>query len=381
MTTFTQQPTYYQVTWTQNSPNDYSVLTGNQSGGLDSTTARNYNRLIHTTGTTAISTNVMSDGTTIVINGFPIRFTSTMPLGNIITEINLNSKFTSVIADQRYKANYITLANAPGTEGAPFYIEDSVHTGLANLGLTASTFSAFPNEVGGTATGFAADGIITINNVNVVMTAGTVVSAAAAINAKTVSTGVVALPAATYLQLASVNGQPWSINGGNAVSSLSHTVGNHGGYPTLLENSQGKDRANMRWVQAISELESFSTPLLVGNVVRTGNLNGNGSCTTFQFTVGYGDPAQVVTVAKTTEPDSGNILIGTQAIKRAVARAMSSALVNNRNVFDPTIASDGPYADRYNPVQVKSITAAGVNTVSNIATIEQNISVTQISGI
>ena len=381
MTTYTQQPTYYRVTWTLNSPNDYSGLTGNQSGGLDSTSARNYNRLIHTTGTTSVTTNVMSDGDTIVINGYSIRFDSTMPLSNVITEINLNSKFTNVIADQRYKANYITLANAPGTEGSPFYLAEGIRTGLANLGLTASSYSSFPNEVGATPSGLASGNIITINNVNVVMTAGTVSSAVTAINGQTINTGVVALPAATYLQLASTNGQPWAINGGNAVTALGFTTGTHGGYPTALSNSQGKDRSNMRWTQAISELESFSTPISISNVVRTGNLNGNGSCTTFQFTIGYADPDQVVTVARTTEPDSGNTLVGTQAIKRAVARSMTSSIVGNRNIFDPTIEAIGAYANRPNPAQIQSITAAGLDTVLNIATIEQNISVTQISGI
>ena len=80
MTTFSLNPTYYIVTWNDNSPNDYLSLGGNQAGGLDSTTAINYNRLVHVTGTTAVSTNVMSDGETIIINGYTV---TSIPFANV----------------------------------------------------------------------------------------------------------------------------------------------------------------------------------------------------------------------------------------------------------------------------------------------------------
>ena len=140
MTTFSLNPTYYQVTWSDTTPNDYSSLGGNQAGGLDSTTALNYNRLVHVTGTAAVTSNVMNDGETIIINGYTVVFDSGMNLAAIIAKINLVSKFTNVIADQRIVSTYITLANAPDTEGAPFYIAEGNGSGLAKLGLTANTY-------------------------------------------------------------------------------------------------------------------------------------------------------------------------------------------------------------------------------------------------
>jgi hypothetical protein len=381
MTTFSLNPTYYQVTWSDVSPNDYSSLGANQAGGLDSTTALNYNRLVHVTGTTAVTTNVMTDGETLIINGYSVVFDSSMNLAAVISAINLATKFTGVIADQRTASTYITLANAPGQEGAAFYIAEGNGSALSKLGLTADTYQYYPNIVGGTFTSVGTGDNVTINGINIVFTAGNLASVVSQLNAYTPTTSVAALPAADKLQLTNVNGQPWAINSGNAISKLGFHVGNYGGYPITLVESENKERANMRWVQAVSELEQFSTPNFVGNVVRTGNLNGNGTCATFQFTIGYEHPDQVVTTALRTEPDAGNLLVGTAAVKRAVARAMVASMVSNRKVFDPTLSAYGAFANRPNAARIEQITAAGVDTVTNIITVEQNITVTQVSGV
>lgn len=381
MTTFSLNPTYYQVTWSDSSPNDYMSLGGNQAGGLDSTTALNYNRLIHVTGTVSVTTNVMSDGESMVINGYTVIFNSGMTLANIITAINLATKFTGVIADQRTASNYITLANAPGQEGSPFYIANGNGSALGKLGLTANTYQYFPNIIGGSFSSVGTGDNVTINGVNIVFTAGTLASVVTQLNAYTSTTSVYALPAANKLQLTNVNGQPWVINSGNAVTKLGFPVGNYGGYPITVTESENKERANMRWVQAVSELEQFSTPFYVGNIVRTGNLNGNGTCATFQFTIGYEHPDQVVTVGRADESDSGNVLVGTAAVKRAVARAMVADMTSNRKVFDPTLAAYGAYTNRPNSQRIETLSAEGVDVVANIKTVEQNITVTQISGV
>jgi hypothetical protein len=381
MTTFSLDPTYYQVTWSDTTPNDYTSLGGNQAGGLDSTTALNYNRLVHVTGTVAITTNVMNDGETIIINGYTIIFDSSMNLAAVIQKINSVSKFTNIIADQRIASTYITLANAPGSEGSAFYLAEGNGSALSKLGLTANTYQNFPNVVGGSFTSVGTGDNVVINGINIVFTTGNLASVVSQLNSYTPSTSVAAQPAANKLQLTNVNGQPWAINSGNAVTKLGFPVGNYGGYPITLVESENKERANMRWVQAVSEMEQFSTPFFMGNVVRTGNLNGNGTCATFQFTVGYEHPDQVVTVARSTEPDAGNVLVGPAAVKRAVARAMVSTLQSNRKVFDPTLAAYGAFANRPNAARIETITATGVDTLTKIATVEQNITVTQISGV
>lgn len=383
MTTYSVNPTYYQVTWTLNSPNDYSSLPGNQAGGLDSTSAFSYNRLVTTTGTVAVSTNVMADNEKMIINGYPITFNSTMNLATVIATINAATKFTNVIADQRVASTYITLANAPGAEGNAFYISNSGSgTALQKLGLVANTYSLSPSETGTAFSNVTVGSNTTINGVNVVFAnpvdgAGVI----AQLNQQSQYTGVVAAQAANRIQLSALNGIPWTINSGNAVSNIGTTVGNHGGFPTTLETSQSKSRANMRWTQAIAEMEKFALPVYLGNIVRTGNLNGNGSCTTFQFTVGYNNPDQIVIIAGDNEPDSGNVLLGTSAVKRAVARAMTSTLQSNQMVFDPTLQSMSSYTARPNAQRIQTITAAALDNVANIAIVEQNITVTQISGV
>jgi hypothetical protein len=381
MTTFSLNPTYYQVTWSDTTPNDYTSLGGNQAGGLDSTTALNYNRLVQVTGTTAVSTNVMSDGETLIINGYSIIFNSSMNLAAVISTINLATKFTGIIADQRVASTYVTLANAPGQEGAAFYIAEGNGSAMSKLGLTAGTYQYFPNIVGGSFTSVGTGDNVTINGINIVFTAGNLASVVSQLNAYTPTTSVAALPAANKLQLTNVNGQPWAVNSGNAVTKLGFPVGNYGGYPIIVVESENKERANMRWAQAVSELEQFSTPFFVGNIVRTGNLNGNGTCATFQFTIGYEHPDQVVTVARTVEPDAGNVLVGTAAVKRAVARAMVASMTSNRKLFDPTLASYGAFANRPNAARIETLTASGVDTVADIVTVEQNITVTQVSGV
>lgn len=381
MTTFSLNPTYYQVTWNLSSPNNYSTLTGDQAGGLDSTNAWNYNRLIHTSGNTEVTTTVMTNGENIIINDYSIEFDSSMTLANIISTINLNTKFTNVIADQRIASNYITLANAPGSEGYPFSLAEGAGSALSKLGLVAGTYQYWPNEVGGSFSAVSNGDNVTINGVNITFSAGPLSSVVSQINANTPSTGVVAKAAAGKLQLASVNGQAYALNSGTALAKIGFTSGNHGGYPTTLSTSQNKERANMRWVQAISEMEEWALPTFVGNIVRTGNLDGNGACSTFTFTVGYDRPDFIRTVARSNEPDAGTVLVGADAIKRAVARALVGNIRKNCKVFDPTLASYSNYTDRPNAARIQYIRAQGLDIIDNVDNIEQNISVTQIAGV
>jgi hypothetical protein len=381
MTTFSLNPTYYSVTWTQNGETDYSSLTGINAGGLDSTSASNYNRIIYITGTLNLSGNPMSAGDAIIINGYKIAFDTSDTKSSILGKINLATKFTGVIADTRVSANYITLANAPGHEGAAFYISDAVSGSLSHLGLTAGQYSLYPSMVG-SAYSTVNGGNVTINGVNIVFTSGNLGSIVTQINSHTQATGVTAYSAATSLQIASNSGQPFAINGGNVVSNLGISTGNFGGYPSTLENSQNKERANMRWQQVINELESFSTPNFVGNVVITGNKTGETAPDTFSFVIGYEHPAQVSTIARPSEPDAGTVLEGTDAIKRSVARGLTSDIIGNRKVFDPTLLSYGPYTDRPNALRIENITAGKIDSVANIVTgIEPNITVAQISGV
>lgn len=380
MTTFSLFPTYYQVTWTQNSPADYTSLTGDQGGGLDSCSAWDINRLISVTGTTSITGTPLNNGDSIIINGYTIDFSLNDALVDILEKINLASKYTYVCADTRVAGTYITLFNKPGTEGKPFYLAVGKGSALSDLGFTANTYRYYPAEICTKYTSVTTDSNITINGVNIIFTTGNLASAVTQLNTYSPQTGVAAYVAGPYLQLASISGQPWSINSGNAVSNLGTTTGNHGGFPSSLANSQAKERANMRWTQAINELESFSTPLFFGDVVRTGNV-GNVATSSISFTIGYEHPYEVTTATRPTEPDSGNVLVGTAAIKRAIARALTSDMVSNRKVFDPTLQSYGAYTDRPNAARIQTIKAQGIDTEANILIVEGNIEVVQLPNI
>ena len=379
--TFSLNPTYYQVTWTANGPTNYMGLTGTANGGLDPVTAWGINRLISVTGSSPVTGTPMADGETILINDYTISFLSTDNLASIISKINLAAKFTGVVADQSVAGTYLTLMNAPGKEGYPFSLAEGNGTALAGkLKINPGAYSYYPGEVGTAFTSVTADSNITINGVNIVFASGGLASAASQISTVSEYTGVAASVAGPYLQISAVSGQSWSINSGNAVSNLGTTLGNHGGYPKTIAFSQAKERANMRWSQMVSELEENATPILLSNITRTGNIS-NIETTSVTFTVGYDRPDTVYTVARPGEPDAGNLLVGASAVKRAVARALTSVITGNRKLFDPTLHSYGAYCDRPNAARIQQITATGLDTVENVTIVEDNLTVIQIAGV
>lgn len=381
MTTYSFSPTYYQVTWNLTGPTNYSTRSGDQSGGLDPVTAWNVNRLISVTGVSPVTGTPMTNGETIVINGNTISFLAADTLADIINRINLASKFTNVVADQSVAGTYVTLKNAPTKEGIPFWIAEGNGTALLiKLGLQPGTYSYAPSEVGTAFSSVTTGSNITINGVNIVFSAGAVGNVATQLNSYTSLTSVAAYVAGPYLQLASTNGQPWTINSGNAVTNLGTTLGNHGGYPTTLANSEAKERGNMRWTQMLNEIEENAVPSFLGNIVRTGNI-ANVAPSIVTFTVAYDRPSTVYTTAKSDEPDAGTVLTGTDALRRQVARAFTNATVSNRKVFDPSMENYGPYVDRPNAGRIESITAAALDIASNVTVVENNITVVQVPGV
>lgn len=383
MANFSLTPTYYQITWTDNSPTDYSGLNGTgsqQDGGLDATTAFNYYRMITITGINAITSTVMSAGWTIIINGYTITFAAADTLTDIIRKINLRSRLTKVIADQRVALTYLSLSNVSGSAGSPFYVAEGNATALSALGITPNEYQYYPQMVGTAFTSTGANANVSINGATVTFTAGNLANAVAELNAQTVNTGVIAYPAATRLQLASVQGGgPFAINSINA--AIGWSVGNYVGNPTTLAQSQAKELANMRWLQVINQLETSSTPSYIDNLTVSGNYLGNAVPTTFSFTVGYDHPDQITTTALSTEPDAGSVFIGEYAVQRFVARALTTTTNSNRKVYDPSLKSVGNYAAFDNTPIIVNLTAAAIDIVANIITVSNNITVVPIPGL
>ncbi len=375
---YSPYPIYYTVTVNGSSPTDYNSLTGNQAGGVDVGTARKYNQRVWVTGNTEITSNVMSNNETIVINGYNVAFDNNDLLADIITKVQTASKFTNVTATNAFNANCLTLTNTLDSMGYPFYVAEGNGTALSKLGIAASTYSAGVSEVGGAFSSFGAGDVITINGVNISFTGTTtIVAAATAINSRQGETGVIAQLSGGKIQLASVYNQAYQLGGAN-ISQLGFTAGNHGGSPVTLELSENKDRANLRYNQIVMELENMATPAYLGSWFSTGNQDGNAAVTTLQFTVGFNTVDWVTTTATSTEPSPGTVLTGEAAVKRSVARALTRVLGSNRNVFDPTLQTYGVQTDRPNAARVIRILVEPWDTVANIATIENNITVTQV---
>ena len=380
MSIYKINPTYYRITWNQTSPTNYSGLTGSRAGGLDSTSPSVYNRRVSLTGTVSITSTPLTTGDSMFVNGREIIFSSADNLAAILEKINLQSLLTNVIAHNDVGATYVTITNALGDEGT--YIELAEGTGaLAKLGFTAGTYAFYPCVVGGAFTNFTNNDTFTINGITVTMTTAGGLNQAGAvstINALTTQTGVVAVRAASTVQLISVNNQPWTTSGANA-SKLGFPAGIYGGNPSTYAQSTNKALANLRWQQVINQLEIFSTPFMLNDQFGTGNYDGSTELDTFAFTVGYEHPDQVFTTELEGEPDPGNVLSGTGAIKRAVARGLVATYRTGVNLFDPTTETRGSYAIRANPVRVVKLTADGIDTLDNIGTVEGNITVTMIA--
>jgi hypothetical protein len=140
------------------------------------------------------------------------------------------------------------------------------------------------------------------------------------------------------------------------------------------------ERGNMRWKGIISSLESSLTAYTYGSTVMTGSTTDGAQLPeTVAWTLGVENPDHVYCITTADEPEgAGEVLTGTAAVKRLVARALVTDWSENRNVFNPGITVRGTYGVRENPVVVEYLRADALDTVADIATIEGNITVALI---
>lgn len=379
---YSPYPIYYTVTVNISSPTDYSALTGDQSGGIDIGTSLRYNQRVSVTGNVAINTSVMSQGETIVINGYSVAFSSTDLVTDVVNKIALASKYTNVTATNEIATNCVTLTNTVDQMGYTFYVAEGNGTALSKMGIFAGSYRVGVTEYGGSFTNFQSGDVISINGVNIAFTGSTTaIAAAARINSLEYSTGVVAsVYGGGKIQLGSVFNQPYSLGGAN-IASLGFTAGNHGGFPLTLALSESKERGIMRYIQAVNEIEKMATPFYTGSWFTTGNQDGNAAPTTLTFTTAFNQVDYLQTTATSSETDAGTVFQGAPAIRRSVARALVANMNSNRKVFDPTLQSYGVLCDRPNSARIENLTAAPLDVVGNITTVENNITVTQIGNV
>jgi hypothetical protein len=381
MVTANIQPTYYRVTFSGTTPNNFNALTANADGGLDCTHPERYNREIRIVGNIDATTPwTIANGNAILVNGVKVTFvTGALTLAGVVNTINALTQEHGVTA-YAYDTNYLGLMNAPLREGSVIDLRDSVAGSLAKLGLPVDIIDTWPSVFGSASPTLPVSGTdIKINGVTVTFTGTvTVASVCANINALTPFHAVVARPAGSGFQLTSSIGQPFTLANGSTglVSALGFTAGNQGGPPVTYAQSMAKERATMRWDAVVFELDQLISPVFLGEIFKEGTVNGTVPLTTLSWTVAYDRPSYL-RIEDSTSP--GTYLEGPAAIKRLIALALSYDLQGNQEIFDPTLTTVGNTCARLNPTQILQVTATKLN--SSVTTIESNITVTQIANV
>ena len=372
-------PTYYRVTWTGNSPTDYNALTLLQAGGLDPTTAEQYNRIVLVTGTA--TTLPVTNLDSIRINDVEVVFTSAggLNLAGVISTINLLTSEHHVVAVES-PSNYLTLMNATLWQGQPIWLAAGTGTALADCGLGAGVFNKWPSVLGGALNLDLTNGdTVKINGVTVTFVTGALnlAGVVATINASSFLHNVSAAAAGASIRLYSNNGQPFVLAEGNAgtLSDIGFTAGAKGGTPTTVAQALNKERANMRWDAVINQLGMLISPVFLGEYTKSGTLDGTAPLTTLGFTVGYDRPS-FLRVEDVN--NAGTYLTGSAAVRRLVATALVNTYEGNQEIFDPTVTNMGDSAARVNPTQIITVTAEALDSVADIAIVEANISVVQL---
>lgn len=390
MPTASIMPTYYRVTWNGSAPTNYNALTLNQAGGLDNCHPEKYLRITRAVGSAANPT--VADLDTIKINGVSIQFTVAggLNLAGIISTINAAQSETKVLAVES-PSTYLTLYNASGHEGFPIVIED-VTGGVVGtkLGLLTAQYDTGLFQQGGALTLPLTNlDNVKINGITITFVTGALDEAGvvSTINASTPLTGVKAYSAGVGIALVSTTNQPFTLAAGTTAGTwgnLGFTVGNKGGSVVAgvdnqtLAQSLDKERATMRWDAIVFELGWLISPIFLGELIKTGNQNGTAPVTTLSFTVGYD---RINYLSTEDELNPGVQLTGTACIKRLIARALVNTYTGKQEVFDPTLTSVGNTCVRVNPLQILAVTSQAIDTPANLATVEANITVTQINNV
>jgi hypothetical protein len=378
MTTYQQQPAYYRVTWTLNSPTDYTSV-----GGVTPFSSIQMNNMVAMTSTNTSPS--LSNGEMILCNDYPIGpFSSSDTVSTIINAFNAMTQYTGVMAAQDF-SGYITLQTInPVTE--KIGLTDIVGTPIEKIGFPSSTFSLTNPTYGGSFTTLSNGNTVVINGVTITFTTAGGLNLAGAINTINLYTGsteVVATQYANKIQLNSKSGSP--IYFGTGSSSTSANLGfadntAYGGNMTLAQ-AQAIEKGRMRWNGIISSVESILTPSLWGSIALTGSTtDGNSLPTTLSWTIGVNEPDMLVTVTTSAEPEgAGTTLYGAAALTRLIARALTGSWSENCKVYNNTLSVSGAYALRENSVAVQFLTAGPLDTLANIANIEGNLSVALIN--
>lgn len=388
MSTFQPNAAYFRVTWNLTSPNNYAG-TGDTSGGINPYNSRQYHSMISLTGTADLSGGWSGAATDIInINGYDIGpIGSATPLTDLIQMINNMTPWTHVMASNDVDADYITLSCAYSSVQTAIVISNTV--GLPNgvFGFPLGSFS-LPNPVyGGAFTSPSNNNTITLNGVTITFVTGALTAAGvvATINASSAATNVVATLYADKIQLNSISNSPiyFGSDTGSAASKIGFAASTAYAGSMTYADAVDDERGFLRWKLAASTVEQICTPIWYQSVGVTGTnvTNGVNPPTTVSWTIGVEHIDDLRTLTVSGEPETvGTELFGALAIKRMIARSLTNSITENCNVFNANIAVLGS-TTAYNTSQmvIESVTASALDTVANIADIEDNLTVTMVS--
>lgn len=373
MSTYQPKPTYFRITWNLASPTNYTSV-----GGISPLNSVQFKNTVVLSGT--VNGPTMTGGEELLINGQAIVFDTGNDIDDIIEILNSFAPFTNVMASKNW-SNYLTLQSLNPVD-QPISISG---TALSVLGLPEGVFSYSNPIYGGAFTTLTNGHSIVLNGITVTFVTGglNVAGACAKINVSTPLHGVVATPWTNKVQLNSTDGSPiyfGAPGSGTATTDLGFAINTAYGGAMSLSEAEEIERGNMRWKGIASTLGTGLTPFTYNNVVMTGSTtDGNQLPTTVAWTLGVENVDHVYCIVTAEEPETeGTVLTGVAAVKRLVARALVTDWSENRNVFNNELTVRGTLALRENPVIVEYLTAGALDTVNDIATIEDNLSVTMI---
>ncbi|NJO61090.1 MAG: hypothetical protein HC836_23350 [Richelia sp. RM2_1_2] len=141
-----------------------------------------------------------------------------------------------------------------------------------------------------------------------------------------------------------------------------------GSYPTTKILSLAKERANMRWEEILTQCSLTIQPTQQLYVSATGATH-NAEATTMSFVLKYDRPEYVATEDELTP---GTILVGADAVKRFVARALVIDIKKNRDLYNPDIVMTAAGSQVQGPI-IEDVTAAKI--FADLVTAEASITV------
>jgi hypothetical protein len=376
MTNYQQIPTFYRVTWTNNSPTDYT-----SAGGVSPLNSVQLHNTVAITNSNASPS--FGNGDSILCNDVLVGpFSNVYTISNVVTAFNNVTQFTGVMASESFQG-YLTLQSID-PPGQMIALTNASGTPLEGLGFASAAGFTLSNPSYGSAfSSLSANANVTVNGINVNFTGTDVSNVIANFNQASYATNIVALPCGSNIQLNSLDGSPIYFDQGSSGASVAIGFADNTAYAGAMTYNLAVaiEEANMLWKGMINSVESIVSPIYWDSIALSGSNTTDGSSIPpiVSWTIGITDPAALVTATLAGEPEAiGTLLYGIAALTRLLARGLVNSYQENRKLYNNTVTLRGGYACRENPVNIVYMTASALDVPANIHNIEGNFTVSMI---